>query len=468
MGLYLMSSGGKVAMCDLLGCRVTALVLTSLVTPVCAQESVAWQDPAKHRMQFVTVEDDVRLEVLDWGASGRAVVLLAGSGNTAHVFDEFAPKMTEWCHVYAITRRGFGASSQPESGYDDQRLADDVLQVLDSLSIDAPVLVGHSMAGGELTTLGNQHSDRLAGLVYLDALGDPRDWPASDPAYMELFKKLPAAMSTIVPRSEEESKSFSGYRAWQIRSGKFALPESELRNMYETNPDGTKGKFKTPQRIMKAIGDGQKKRDYSKIRVPVLAFLDLPRHANDPLRPDGYQPKNEEERAAIEAFDTATAAYVDRWIQNLKSGVPRARVVDLQGAEHFVFLTREAEVLRGLQEFVAGLAAAAGPVDGTWEGQMHGQPGATLNIQSQGGELSGTVVFYMFRDDGGGPRVTGKTELPLVDPKLEGGVLRFKVKHHDHGGAVSFEMRLTGENEAVLKRLTENEGPNNLKMVRKK
>ncbi len=37
---------------------------------------------------------------------------------------------------------------------------------LPSMKIVAPVLVGHSMAGGELTTLGNQHSDRLAGLVY--------------------------------------------------------------------------------------------------------------------------------------------------------------------------------------------------------------------------------------------------------------------------------------------------------------
>lgn len=338
----------------LLGCRVAPLVLAFLLLPVCAQESPSWQDPSKHRVQFVTVEDGVRLEVLDWGGSGRPVVLLAGSGNTAHAFDDVAPKMTGWCHVYGITRRGFGASSQPESGYDDQRLADDVLQVLDTLKIDSPVLVGHSMAGGELTTLGNQHSDRLAGLVYLGALGDPRDWPASDPAYMELFKKLPAT-APPPPPTEAESKSFSAYRGRQMRNDKFAFPESELRNMYETNPDGTKGKNKTPQRIRNAIGEGQKKRDYSKIRVPVLAFFEFIRSAGEPPRPGEYQPKDAEERAAIDAFRAATAAYVDRWVANLKSGVPGARLVDLPGAGHYVFLTREAEVLRGLQEFVAGL-----------------------------------------------------------------------------------------------------------------
>ena len=72
-------------------------------------------------------------------------------------------------------------------------------------------------------------------------------------------------------------------------------------------------------------------------------------------QPGGYQPKDAEERAAVEAFTAATAAYVERWKKNLQSGVPEARFVDLPGAGHYVFLSREAEVLRGLQEFVAGL-----------------------------------------------------------------------------------------------------------------
>jgi hypothetical protein len=66
-----------------------------------------------------------------------------GSGNTAHVFDDFALKLTA-NHVYSIARRGFGVSSHPEVGYADQRLADDVLRVLDSLTIRNPILVGHS------------------------------------------------------------------------------------------------------------------------------------------------------------------------------------------------------------------------------------------------------------------------------------------------------------------------------------
>src|SRR4051812_5941716 len=95
-----------------------------------------WKDPSKHKVQSVTVQNQVQLEVLDWGGSGRPIVLLAGHGNTAHVFDDFAPQLNAFCHVYAITRRGYGTSSQPSAGYDDQRLADDVVQVLDCLQIE--------------------------------------------------------------------------------------------------------------------------------------------------------------------------------------------------------------------------------------------------------------------------------------------------------------------------------------------
>jgi non-heme chloroperoxidase len=235
--------------------------------------------------------------------------------------------------AYAITRRGYGGSSQPATGYDGQRLADDVLRVLDSLHVNAPVLVGHSMAGGELTTLGNQHSNRLAGLVYLDALGDPRDWPASDPAYMALVRNLPPPMPSSPP-CPRETTSFGAYQAWQKCSQKFAFPESELRSIFATNPDGTIGR---------------------RSECPFWRSLNF--HCRPTLRRvrTRTQPRSEHERAARAAFRSATKAYVDRWAGNLKQGVPHARLVDLSGAGHYVFLTREAEVLRELRAFLASL-----------------------------------------------------------------------------------------------------------------
>jgi len=85
-------------------------------------QSSAWRDPSPHQVRRGTVDSSVQLEVLDWGGSGRPVVLL-GCYLSAHMYDEFAPKLTNRFHVYGITRRGIGASDKPATGYTVQQSA---------------------------------------------------------------------------------------------------------------------------------------------------------------------------------------------------------------------------------------------------------------------------------------------------------------------------------------------------------
>jgi non-heme chloroperoxidase len=85
-----------------LTCRASPLLMALLMAPALYAKEPTWRDPSKHRVQFITVEDGVRLEVLEWGGSGKPLVLLAGSGNTAHVFDGFAEKLKPLAHVYGI------------------------------------------------------------------------------------------------------------------------------------------------------------------------------------------------------------------------------------------------------------------------------------------------------------------------------------------------------------------------------
>src|SRR6476646_692952 len=136
-----------------------------------ATAATAWKDPARHSVQFVAVDPDVKLEVLDWGgpSTGRAVVLVPGLGNTAHISEVVAPKLTEYYHVFGVTRRAVGASSAPASGYGADRLGDDVLAVIEKLAISKPVLAGHSLGGEELSSIGSRHPEKVAGLIYLDA-----------------------------------------------------------------------------------------------------------------------------------------------------------------------------------------------------------------------------------------------------------------------------------------------------------
>jgi pimeloyl-ACP methyl ester carboxylesterase len=66
-------------------------------------------------------------------------------------------------------------------------------------------------------------------------------------------------------------------------------------------------------------------------------------------------PGTTRERAGIEAFNRATKAYTDRWVAGLKKSVPGARIVDLPGAGHYIFLTREAEVVKEIRQFLESL-----------------------------------------------------------------------------------------------------------------
>jgi pimeloyl-ACP methyl ester carboxylesterase len=91
-------------------------------------------------------------------------VLLACYLST-HVYDEFAPKLTDQSHVYGITRRGIGASDKPATGYSVQQSANDLFEVFNSLKLQQALLVGHSCAGQVLTMFAAQHADRLRGLM---------------------------------------------------------------------------------------------------------------------------------------------------------------------------------------------------------------------------------------------------------------------------------------------------------------
>ena len=142
--------------------RSSAIAAPLVLCPIQQLHAADWRDPSPHHSRAVPVDENVRLEVLDWGGPGRPVVLLAGLGNTAHVFDDFAPKLAHSYHVYGITRRGYGASSCPDEGYAAERLAEDVLGVIDALGLDRPVLMGHSIAGEELSVIGALRSTRRA------------------------------------------------------------------------------------------------------------------------------------------------------------------------------------------------------------------------------------------------------------------------------------------------------------------
>ena len=166
-------------------------VLLTVAAPASPQQA-EWKDPSPHTTRLVTVEDGVQLEVLDWGGSGPALVLLAGLGSTAHHYDDLARVLTSRYRVVGVTRRGHRGSSAAAGGYGFVRLAEDVLRVIDAVGVNNPVVVGHSFAGEEMHVLGARHSAKVRGLVYVDAAFD-QGFASDSEAYNEVAKTVPAA-----------------------------------------------------------------------------------------------------------------------------------------------------------------------------------------------------------------------------------------------------------------------------------
>jgi pimeloyl-ACP methyl ester carboxylesterase len=245
----------------------------ALLAPLHAQQSAIWRDPSPHTVQSVPVDENGRLEVLDWGGSGRPVVLLAGGGNTAHVFDEFAPKLTANHHVYGITRRGFGASccSASENGVD--RLRDDVLAIMDALTLHRPVLVGHSIAGAELSSVGTSHPDRVAGLVYLEA-GYPYAFDNGKGPTMKDFQEIKGPQPPTP--GDSDLASFGALQKWDAQMYGCRRPEAEFRQTWDSTSRGRVGKareFPGSQTVMTIMTSTKR---YADIPVPALVIFAIP------------------------------------------------------------------------------------------------------------------------------------------------------------------------------------------------
>jgi non-heme chloroperoxidase len=328
------------------------MVFATMAAPAYSQQTIPWRDPSPHTVRSVIVERNVRLEVLDWGGSGRPIILLAGGGNTAHVYDDFAPKLTADFHVYGITRRGFGASgfAVSKDRYPVDRLRDDVLAVIDALELKRPVLAGHSIAGAELSAVATLHPDRVAGLVYLDS-GYPYAFDNGTGPTMNDFPPIRSIPFPTYPRPGDSDRiSFSALQSWFTRTDGFQIPEAEWRQRWDSTLDGRVTKprnFPGSQSLMMIMSDAKKFED---LPVPALVIFALP-HVAEAYITNSTDPSVPE---MANVYFTTVDSLTERQASSFETGVPRARVIRLQG-HHYIFITNEADVLRAMGAFLADL-----------------------------------------------------------------------------------------------------------------
>lgn len=279
--------------------RATLRILGSLFVLCAASLSVLAADTSPHKSGFVKA-DGVRLHYLEWSGGKRGVLLmLAGLGHDAHSFDTFATRFTNDYRVLALTRRGFGESDKPRTGYDVGTRVEDVRRFLDAVGVARVTLVGHSVAGDELTAFAAAYPARVDKVVYLDA--------AYDRSKTTAFMAGDPAMKFLPPDGHAIRK--------QIIKGSSAF-----------HPD------------------------YRGVRAPALAFYALPR-----LHPAFRIAPTAEDLKRMNAWWTAKGLpHIRTNIEQFRREAPRGQVVEMTYASHALHLTgSQEEVVQRMREFLS-------------------------------------------------------------------------------------------------------------------
>ena len=305
-----------------------------------AADDVSCFDTSPHKTIFVTVDPDVRLEVLDWGGAGDPMVLLTGSGDNAHVYDEFAYQFTDRFHVIGITRRGFGRSSQPARGYDLDTRARDDIAVLDKLDLRQAVFVGHSIAGTELSKLAAVYPARVNRLVYLDAL----DLGSGGWAKIPQPPRAPEATAT-------DLESVQRLAAASARDDGYRKPLAAICNMVRILASGRILGPITPPEISGKLVAGIQPAAYDRIQAPALGIFNS---ISTEYRMPYYWALSRAEQEKFRRSIDALSKWNERAIQRFRSEVKGARVVELQNTNHYVYVVDEALVVREMRKFLLG------------------------------------------------------------------------------------------------------------------
>lgn len=302
---------------------------------------------AQPTARFIEREPNLWLETLDWGGEGPDVLLLAGLNHTAHVWEEFAPRLARDARVTAFTRRGWGASSHAAGGYTTERLASDVLAVCDSLGLDRPVLVGHSIAGAEMVRAAARRPGGFRGFVFLDAAYD----------HSLIIELAERAAPPRLPRARrEDMASPEGVRAYVRRTRGYTLPDAELRALHVFTPDGHLKDMNSSRMAESLLVTALRPPAFEALDAPVLAVYAkptlaslFPAHAS--FAPDQLAAAQERVRLLRQMLSAQVAAF--------EAAVPDAWVLVWDGANLHFHLTEPTRTLTAIRGFLGALPAAA-------------------------------------------------------------------------------------------------------------
>jgi pimeloyl-ACP methyl ester carboxylesterase len=299
---------------------------------------------------------------LDWGGKGPALVLIAGLGDNAHIYDDLAPKLTSRYHVIAITRRGYGQSSRPVSGYEVDSLVSDDIAVLDHLKLDRVYLAGHSVAGNEITRLAVRYPERVVRLVYLDAAADRTQGLAGRQSEFVFRDEILEAP----PPNESDLASFGALVQYEkpITRGPWTpARENNLWHAVDVDGDGRVTGFSTDAAIVAqmTIESFRYRPEFNSLRMPSLAIGALPGTIFD-LFPWLPAAVSGDSLTSAELYLNLYQGQIQSNLAGFAAEAPFSSTRFIQNTTHYLFIVNEADIVAALREFLPATMPAPDPL----------------------------------------------------------------------------------------------------------
>jgi non-heme chloroperoxidase len=122
---------------------------------------------------FTSAGDGTSLFYKDWG-TGKPVLFISSWALNSDMWQyQMTPMASHGFRCVAYDRRGHGRSAQPSNGYDYDTLAEDLAVLIEHLDLHEVMMIGHSMAGGEIVRYLTRHSARRVSRIVLVAPTTP-------------------------------------------------------------------------------------------------------------------------------------------------------------------------------------------------------------------------------------------------------------------------------------------------------
>jgi microsomal epoxide hydrolase len=174
------------------------------------------------KSEFFKTSDGIGIHYLETG-SGRSIVFVPAWTMPAWIWQKQIDEFSKKYHVIAVDPRSQGESDKPTYGHLPETRARDYKELVDHLGLKQPVLVGWSMACGELIKYVEQFgTDNIGGLVLVDGF-------LTDKLSPEMFGFVSGWMNQL---QQDRQKQADGF----IRSMyKKPQPEEYLKRLIDAS-----------------------------------------------------------------------------------------------------------------------------------------------------------------------------------------------------------------------------------------